>query len=341
MIDSLDSNLKGCIWITWEKHRRTETLSRALGVELVCFNPPKNYFWKVLKLSGRTLATIVCRRPRCIIVQNPSMALTGLVALLKFLFRYRLVVDRHSNFKFYSIADRSLKYRIFHWISRKTIGKADLTIVTNDYLANVVDQWGGKSFVLQDKLPHLEFAKSRQLECSNSLLFVASFNPDEPVESVIAAASLLVNEAHLFISGNPARLDRKLRNNLPPNIELTGFLPESEFQSLMSSVDIVVGLTDQDHTLLCCAYEAVSLGKPLVLSETNALLAYFDAGAVYTGHKPRQLAEAFRTALQRRERLAQDSRKLGERLERDWEPRRASLVRVLASFCVSDQPGPS
>jgi glycosyltransferase involved in cell wall biosynthesis len=321
-----------CVWITWEEQRRTETLSEALGIELIRLDAPRRYLWKVLKLSVGTLMAIARRRPRCVIVQNPSMALAGLTALIRPIFRYRLIVDRHSNFKFPTMDNPALKYRVFHWLSRMTIRAADLTIVTNDFLARTVDSWGGRSFILEDKLPDLHLAQPEELSDEQSLLYVASFSADEPVEAVIDAARQLEGEATLYISGNPARLDPGIRASLPPNVHLTGFLPEAHFQSLMASVDVVIGLTRQDHTLLCCAYEAVSLGKPLVLSDTMALRRYFRRGAVYTGHQPEQLAEAFRSALRERDLLAEQAQGLAVSLEKEWQPRFSALVAIVRQY---------
>ncbi len=325
---------RDCIWITWERQRRTETLSGDLGVRLYRLTPPDNYLWKVLVLSLRTIGILLRVRPRCLIVQNPSMALAGLVALLRPLFGYRLVVDRHSNFKFPTMDDPSPKYRAFHALSRLTISKADLTIVTNDHLAGVVRDWGGRPFVLQDRLPDMDLARETELEGERNVVMVSSFSADEPIDAVLAAAEHLPEGWRLHMTGNWRRRGADLESRVPSSVRLTGFLDEPDFQSLLLSADAVVALTTQDHTLLCSAYEAVVLGRPLVLSDTSALRAYFREGVVFTGHGADDLAAAMIRAVEERDERAAAIRGLRDVLAEEWKPRFRDLVARIEGFAI-------
>ena len=58
---------------------------------------------------------------------------------------YKLVVDRHSNFWF---RGGRLRQWLNGWLSRYSIRRADITIVTNDELVNDFIDGLGRAFVL-------------------------------------------------------------------------------------------------------------------------------------------------------------------------------------------------
>lgn len=65
------------------------------------------------------------------------------------------------------------------------------------------------------------------------------------------------------------------------NCRLTGYLPYDRYVGLLRGVDVILDLTSQDHTLLMGAFEAVSLGTPLIVSDWPILRDYFSLGTVH------------------------------------------------------------
>ena len=69
------------------------------------------------------------------------------------------------------------------------------------------------------------------------------------------------------------------------------FLPvtcqKDEYVSMLYSVDATIDLTNRENCLVCGAYESVAAGKPMILSKTQALMEYFNKGAVYVEHTQR------------------------------------------------------
>jgi glycosyltransferase involved in cell wall biosynthesis len=321
--------IKNCIWITWEKQRRTDSLSEELRVQLFRLTPHRNYLIKTIFLSIKTIFILSKHNPRILIVQNPSMFLTGLVCFLMPIFNYKLVVDRHSNFKFHTSTNKSLKYRAFHWVSRFTVQKANLTIVTNQYLADIVSKWGGNPFVLQDKLPSLCLAKNTVLEGSNNLVLVSSFSDDEPIDEILNASLLLDKDTVLYITGNWNTLSKKWLNNLPPQVRLTGYLAEKEFQSLLYSVDAIIALTTQENTLLCSAYEAISLQKPLITSDTEELKSYFRTGVIFTDHSTNSIIRNINYVISNKNEITNEIGELGNILTKEWQPKFLKLVSLI------------
>ena len=70
-----------------------------------------------------------------------------------------------------------------------------------------------------------------------------------------------------------------LRFSNQSNIILTGYLPDDEYIALLKSADVIIVLTSQDHTLTCGSYESIVLGKPMVLTDTEAIKNHFNKGS--------------------------------------------------------------
>jgi len=249
-------------------------------------------------------------------VQNPSVQLAALASFLKPWFGYTLVVDRHSNFDFSNTRDG-----LFNRLSNYGLRKADLTIVTNDAVQRLVEEKGGRALILQDLLPRLDAKRGAPRGGPLRVVYVCSFSPDEPVEEVLEAAGRLDKDVHVYVTGRVPALFQDRARRAPATVTFTGFLPEDEYVDLMGSADVVMALTKREHTLLCGAYEGVSLRKPLVLSNQEALRSYFTKGVVLTENTPEAIAGAIRKAVEDRERLSAEVGELVPTLEADWSSR--------------------
>lgn len=328
------AGVSGFIWITWENCRRTKELSAALGVpvyEIRCGGP---YVIRTTVQLVRTVAMLWQKRPPGVIVQNPSMVLAWVACVLKPLFRYRLVVDRHTALMCEIPPTRLPARGIVNYLNRYTARKADLTIVTNDYLKRLVEERGGRGFVLQDKLPDLRSIEVRpsRLIGKHNIAYICSFLRDEPVDEVLEAARQLDYSTVIYVTGNGRKYLTRRQGEIPANVVFTGFLCEPEFVSLLTTADAVIVLTKRQHTLLCGAYEAISLGKPLILSDTACLRDYFTGGPVFTPSKAADIAAAIRTVA--RDKIAIGSKIVGLRaaLQRGWECSFKKLQETLASL---------
>lgn len=273
--------MKKRIWITWEYQRRSVELSKHFGCRLYVFEH-EGLLVRYFKCIRDTILTLWRERPAVLYVQNPSMILAALGCLYQSLFGTPVVVDRHTTFLL------SRKYRntpqiiLFKLLNLYTVRCAELTIVTNTYLAELVESLGGRSFVLPDKLPELNFTKKIALEGTSNLLMISSFGNDEPVEQVIKAMDKLQGEGvSIYITGNYRKKFSDSDIELwPANVHCTGFLPEQDFFNYLYSVDAIMVLTTSDYCMLCGCYEAVSSKKPLITSDKDVLSDYFQ-GAVF------------------------------------------------------------
>lgn len=320
-----ERNRRNGLWVTWERHRRSRELADALDVPVVTMVSGLPYLPRILLLGLKTVFLLIRRRPRLLFVQNPSLALAALACVLKPLCGYALVVDRHSNFVIRTLNPSRPVKRIFDALSRFTVRRADLTIVTNSPLRDLAAGWGGRGFVLEDRLPDLGAGDPVATSDGADAVFICTFSSDEPVAAVIEAARLLPHGVTVHITGDSRRCDPGLVEAAPPNVRFTGFLPEREYVGLLRACDLVLALTDRPHTMLCGAYEAVSAGKPMVISNHRAMTGYFSRGAFPTDNSPADIAASITAVLDHAEGLAAAVAVLKTDLERSWRSRFAEL----------------
>jgi hypothetical protein len=166
-------------------------------------------------------------------------------------------------------------------------------------------------------------------EISPARIVVAGrLNDDEPVAAVLGAASLLPG-VEVRLTGNPDRLPAAVRAGAPSNAVFVGLLPWNEFLSELASADLVGVFTTDPHVMSRAAFEAVGLGRPLVLSDSAGLRHRFGAAALFCENSAPSLAQALRQALRERASLGQRSTALREILHAQHQRALAQLRLLL------------
>lgn len=297
------------IWISWEDHRRSRVLSKEFECKYLPLVSSSNS--RVIRypvLAIRTIGVLFKKRPAYVFCQNPSIILAALCTLLKPLFKYTLVVDRHSNFKFDTLTKRSVKWKLFHAISDFSLKKSDLTLVTNRHLKEHVEKKGGKALVLQDKIPELEVGINapRFMLDSNKyrIVCVTAFDEDEPIAELIEAGKALSGYYKLYMTGNYLKVvtEKEKEECSAQGIYFCGFLDEESYVDALAHCDAIVVLTKKEYILNCGAYEAFSVNKPVILADTATLKEYFGEGPVYANpNDSKSIKSAIITAVENRE----------------------------------------
>jgi len=301
------------IWISWGFQRRSYELAREFSAEYFDFSAaPSNRYVRYLQCVPKTILLLSRSRGGMVFAQNPSLLLSLIAALGTCVFRYRYVNDLHTPYLRLS----PFLDRLFWRMQRFCVGRSELTIVTNGGLMKRFR--GARNIaVLPDKLPGVGSPPPRALDGAVNILFPCSFAVDEPFEEVRRAAALVDADVHIYVTGRYRRAGW-IPGEMPPNLHLTGFIPETEYLTLLNSVDAVLALTSQEQCLLCGAYEGVSAGKPLVLSGTQALRDYFTGGAVHVANDAESITVGIRELRRALEALRADVEKLRITLERGW-----------------------
>lgn len=206
------------------------------------------------------------RRPRVLLVQSPSIVLAAFATALRRVAGYRIIVDAHNEaVEPYIHPSRAIK-ALVDW----TMRRADLTIVTNSHLAKVVVARGGRPLVLPDPLPSPPAGQATELGGDFNVVVIATFAADEPLPCIFECAATLLSDAHFHVTGNSRRMSRELRALVPANVRLTGFLDDEAYWALLRGADAILDLTLMDNCLVCGAYEAIAVDKPLIVSDNPA-----------------------------------------------------------------------
>jgi glycosyltransferase involved in cell wall biosynthesis len=320
------------VFIAWETyHARTELLARSLGARVF-------YTYRLGKASGPrlllkyvwqsldTLGVLLRERPDVVLVQTPPV-FSALAAALSTLVlrRTRLIIDAHSGNFFSSKWRWSLP--LHRWASRR----ATLTLVHMPSLLPVVAGWGAAAmeigYVFEEQAPGQP--QAYPLPAGTHIAVPSSFNPDEPVDLILAAARL-APDVTFHLTGNPERLPAELRQRLPANVRLTGYLTVDAYLALLRNATAVLALTTQDQTFQTGGAEAVWLTRPLIISDWPELRQVFARGAVFVAHTPQALAEAVRAVEARQAELEGEMRALKLDFDRNLRTKIRRLLALLA-----------
>jgi glycosyltransferase involved in cell wall biosynthesis len=175
-------------------------------------------------------------------------------------------------------------------------------LVTTPELARTVQAGGGQALVFheppaswQEDQPARIAADARPSTGSGRVVCVPFiFTRDEPVDVLVAAARQLP-DVEFRVTGNPERLPKEIE--IPPNVTLVGFLDSRQFLKELSDSDVVLVLSTEPQSVMRTAYEAIRLGRPLVVSETAATRQYFPF-ALHTENSGLAVAKAIRALLE-------------------------------------------
>lgn len=300
-------------WI--HRNARTEDLGSWLEAE-VRFMP---WAWPGLPLPQRLLSwirsavstAVVVRRGHhgsVIVIEPPIFA--PLIAWVARRRGCRLFLDLHSG---------ALIAPNWRW-ARPLLGfvarRSDGIIVTNRETLDGFDVGCTPTYVLHDPL----WARPRQADTPVAtapscpyVLFPASANPDEPFGLVEEVGAILRGEPSIKVSGRVDRTDSV-------GVEYVGFLPQAQYETLLSNAAAVLSLTDWEATMQRSAYEAVHAGVPVVAVDRRVLRQVFDGGgAVFAAPEPDDIARAVRYAVEHRDQLSEETRRSRERMKSDSE----------------------
>lgn len=326
------------LWISWNPHRRTTGLCAAWDVPLrVIRSERRRGPGRWIEQALQTIGLLRRHRPEILFVQNPSLALSLLALIARRPYGYYLVVDAHNE----GVRPFDRPGRVVGWLTRRILGGADTTIVTNDALAKDVSAIGGRPVVLPDSLPVPRDVPATDDAAKNSpdVAVIATFRPDEPIEAIMTAAAKMP-EIHFAFSGDAAGF-HKTGIRLPHNVRLTGFLIDRAYWKLLAQATVVCDLTLKPDCLVCGAYEALAVGTPMVLSDNPATRRLFGSAAILTGNEPDEIADALRKALAQREALAVNARELRARFQESWQVQAAAAWDAIAAGAATESTDPA
>lgn len=212
--------------------------------------------------------------------------------VFSYLFRYKLVFDSHSC----AFDHEFIKYPLS--LSKYFARKADLSIVTNESYSKLLTSIGAKAIIISDVPFENKLTTDERIKLSENInvCYVCNYSADEPFLEVFAAANKLEN-IKIHVTGN-----FKKANVLPqdyPNVHFTGFLSTEDYKKYINSVDILMTLTTRENTMQRAGSEAISVGKPLITSDTQMLRNYFKHGTIFVNNTSNGIASGILKAIEK------------------------------------------
>lgn len=298
-------NLDSSAWITWEVQIRNRSMSKELGVPLFEVLSNRSRWLKYPELAYKTLSIIRNNKVKTLFVQNPSIVLSFLAVILKPFFGFVVIVDSH-NAGIYPLEGRS---KVLNFIAKFIASRADFLIVSNNYLAEVVKGWRGNPVVISDPIPDLELpATLAPQDQKPYIFFVCTWADDEPFKEVLAAAKHV--DVDIYFTGNYKKIYKEKAPDLPKNVKLLGFVSEEDYVDYFHHSMAAMDLTTRENCLVCGAYEALALNKPMILSDSRVNRELFSQGFLYTQNTAKDISASISLVLHKHRELEAQIREL-------------------------------
>ena len=316
------------IYLSWAPfNRRAESFSSKIGAENVYihFFGYRNMLLAPLKypmMGLKTLWVLFGKKPDVVIGMSPPLFTISFIYIYCLLARKTFVIDAHTG----SLISKPWTYfkRLHQFLSRKAI----TTIVTNDYLKELVESWGGQAIILIPPIQYPEIAEKR-LQKDKNLLVVNSYAWDEPIEQTLEAARQFP-DVGFYVTGAIHKKSDSLVEKYKDVANFTDFIPFQDYLSLLKNVDGVLCLTTRDHTLQSGGVEAVYMGKPFLTSNFEVLQQLFPKGTVYVDpNSSTDIARGIRELLQNQDKLGQEMKEAAEMDAQKWESGSQELLQLM------------
>ncbi|MEW6095130.1 MAG: hypothetical protein AB1567_01195 [bacterium] len=272
------------IFISWAPYcSRSDNIAKKFGGKsyLVYYEIfGSNYFtifFKYLFQFIKTMRILLKEQPDIIFTMSPPI-----FAVLPAYFYTKFnpagfIIDAHTG----AIIDKRFGRRAL--FLHKFLSKYSITtIVTNEHLKSIINSWKAHATVINDVPVEFKEIEPITLKEGFNLTLINSFALDEPIEIFLAAAEKLP-DINFYVTGDlrDAKRNKKKIKPTPSNVKFTDFLPDDEYTALLKASDAIMVITTQDHTMQRGGYEAVSLQKPLIISNWEILRKTFYKGAVF------------------------------------------------------------
>lgn len=328
-----ESILKTMVIVWAPYQRRAAILAEHLGAssEFVYYRKANRFLGTPGRYAVQALLTwraLRQRRPDVILVENPPIFAALIVSLYARLYGARYIIDSHTG------AFLSQKWRWSVGLHRLLSRSALVTIVHNTSQEKIVKEWGCNYLVIGFTPGSYPVGERFALDEQFNVAVVSSFLEDEPIDLVFEAASSLP-DVNFYVTGDCARIAQPLLTKKPQNCYLTGYLPYERYVGLLRGVDAIMALTTSNHTLLMGAFEAVSVGTPMIISNWPVLRDYFSLGAVHVLNNVEGIREGVCLARSKQTALQQEILILQERLESEWGRKFAELQQLLSEQQVT------
>ena len=171
---------------------------------------------------------------------------------------------------------------------------------------------------MPDMIPNIELLHSKAPTEDSYCVYISSFAVDEPFDEMLKLSKLLENYLKMYWTG---KIPKNVKNIIYkyPQINFTDYLSFDDYHHLIANAKCLIALTTEEDCLQSGAYEAVSVEVPLVLSDTVSLKQFFGSAAVYTKNESHSIYKAIIEAINSKEFLRLEMKKLKTKLNTEFE----------------------
>lgn len=292
---------------------------------------------RYLRAASETWRSLNTARPRTVVVITPPVFAPLVTWWWCRRNRAKFIVDCHTG----SFSGRWAWARAIH---RLLLRRADAVLLHNEPSLALVESWGAPGLLFPDDVPDPAQA-SNEPTSGAEVLVAGSLDENEPVAAELDAARLLP-EVRFAFTGDPARLSSEQRQELPPNVTLTGYLDYPRFLAEVRAARVVAVWSTERDIMNRAAFEVVGMGRALVLSDFPGLRERFGAAAKFSSADPDRMAGAVGDALSHDGELAERSRRLAAELRSQRHAAASKLAEMLLrdrrsrALLVSQHPFP-
>lgn len=281
------------LFIEWAEYAsRADSLANAINAKTVFIgkvNKHRNILISLFSYPSKIWSNIKVinkNKPRVVYITNTHWIIAALNLILSKIYKHKLIFDSHSC----AFDHEFFKYPLF--LSLYFAKLADLSIVTNENHLGLLEKNNAKAIIISDIPFEDQLLTDKKINLSDkfNLLYICTFAPDEPYQEVIEAAKVS-NNINIYITGKYERVDINPEDY--PHVNFTGFLSNQDYKTFLNNVDGIMTLTTRSDTMQRAGSEAISVGKPLITSNTKMLNKYFYQGTVFVENNAESIRLGF------------------------------------------------
>ncbi len=327
---------RNIVVIAWTQvSRRSQELARELGATYLRLDRVDHPKWKIVLTLARnfikTLRWLVDTRPDLVITFHAHPLITLCGYIYSKLFNKQYIADIHTagflDYDFFPARQLSS----FLW------KRAVRIIVHNpearDYLESAFNGLDSKIVVLEDPIPQIPVSIKISTHPRPMCVFICRFSSDEPFHEFLNAAKVLIG-VDFYITGNVRKVPGLAEQFANDHIHFTGFIPDEQYFDLLNQADFVVALTTRPYTLMSAGYEALALGKPLIVTNSSPLRTYFGSAAVYTENRAGNIQSAISQLLENLPDKKSQIHYLKSEKIREWSSKAQVLLNTIGMDSV-------
>jgi glycosyltransferase involved in cell wall biosynthesis len=164
--------------------------------------------------------------------------------------------------------------------------------------------------------------------------FVNTFSSDEPYQAVFEASKLLTDKVLFYATGSVDKVGDIRQFGCEKNVVFKGYIPDDEYLDLLSRSHCIIDLTTRDNCLVCGAYEALSLGIPMILSDSVVTRQLFNKGVAYTKADATSIRDAIIDIMENHSQYQKQLLILRDEFQVKWDLSRKKLLKMISDKCI-------